>query len=193
MNSPLLDTAGVLREALRVLLSRLTALRRRLFGGAGFAARARLAFAGYLALVAASWRAPHSIEAWGPQCAVSAIQGLSSAALRLCGVRGRIIVPPDISAALGGRGCVITFNPHGAMAVGHALLGVGRQRLEPALSAFRPIAGVASVLFKVPLMRELLLLVGGREALPPVLDAALRAGRSVALRCSHLVSSPLVS
>jgi len=145
---------------------------------------ARLALAMYAAFVAATWHARYSVEPWGPLWAVKVVHGFWGRIMRLCGVESRIVLPRELVHLLE-QGqltpSVVSFSPHGAMAVGHILCGIGRQRLVPELQLFRPVAGIASVLFNVPLVRETLLLFGARDAKKSVMDAALASGRSVAL------------
>ncbi len=54
-------------------------------------------------------------------------------------------------------------------------------RCEELLRDFKGRVGAASVLFKVPLLREFLLLFGVREAMRSTMDAIMSAGCSVAI------------
>ena len=77
--------------------------------------------------------------------------------------------------------CIVTVSPHGAFAVGHVFMSMPKLRLEPRFAHFRGRAGAASVLFKVPLLREFLLSLGVREATKAIMDALIRDGCSIAL------------
>lgn len=77
--------------------------------------------------------------------------------------------------------CVVTTSPHGAFGIGFFLLHFHRLVDDARFQKFRCYAGGASVLFMVPLLRELLLLLHVREASRRTLDALLTSGNSVAL------------
>ena len=81
----------------------------------------------------------------------------------------------DVLATIGP--CVVTLSPHG-MGFGHTLL-TGPALMEPPLASLQPLGVAASAVFAVPLWRELLLLMGWREASPGLAERMLRAGRSV--------------
>ena len=100
------------------------------------------------------------------------------AVMRLCGVTSEIRMPDDLSPP---SPCVLTCAPHGVFAVGHLTYNIGRLRTEKRFRDFKALAGGASVLFYTPVVRELLLLLGAREATQETLDRALRSGRSVGL------------
>lgn len=138
----------------------------------------------YITFMASTWRTKYSIEPWGPIWAVRLLHSFWSRVMQMCGVESRMIIPRELVARLQ-RGeiapCVVSFSPHGAMAVGHILCGIGRQRLVPELQLFRPVAGVASILFSVPLVREMILLFGARDASSRMMSRCLESGRSVGL------------
>lgn len=102
---------------------------------------------------------------------------------RLSGVRSGLHFPlaekPDqLRKAIP---CVVTVSPHGAFGVGFFICHFHRLLNDPRFQPFQVFAGGASILFYVPLLRELLLLIGVREAREGNLDNLLSSGRSVAL------------
>ena len=104
--------------------------------------------------------------------------------LRLVGLRSKLILSPEVIRGLESGEIlpsVITVSPHGAYAIGHIFYSMARVRLDPIFAPFRGRAAAASVLFKVPIVRELLLLMNIREAKKSTLDGLLRNGQSVAI------------
>ena len=159
---PRVRHAGALSEATRVAVRRRTA--------------ALLAI--YAAWLRGTWRAKLLLRSWGPRWLarwlslplpwLAALLGIS-AETRLDGVTA------DVLATIGP--CVVTLSPHG-MGFGHTLL-TGPALMEPPLASLQPLGVAASAVFAVPLWRELLLLMGWREASPGLAERMLRAGRSV--------------
>jgi hypothetical protein len=76
---------------------------------------------------------------------------------------------------------LFTIFPHGAYPLSMLALCVPAFRTDPALSTFRLRLAGASVLYSVPVVRELLLLLGGREASEPTMRRCFAEGCSVAL------------
>ena len=132
----------------------------------------------YAAWLRGTWRAKLLLRSWGPRWLarwlslplpwLAALLGIS-AETRLDGVTA------DVLATIGP--CVVTLSPHG-MGLGHTLL-TGPALMEPPLASLQPLGVAASAAFAVPLWRELLLLMGWREASPGLAERMLRAGRSV--------------
>ncbi|KAL1521998.1 hypothetical protein AB1Y20_021643 [Prymnesium parvum] len=136
----------------------------------------------YLLWLLATWRDKRRLEAWGPQFLRRAVQRLwFDQLMRIAGVTGhlRIGLTPAQLRAL--TPCVVTCSPHGAFAVGLLCFHANTLREDPLLRLIRAVPVGASVLFKIPLLRDLLLLLGVREATPATCDAILQSGRSVAL------------
>jgi hypothetical protein len=123
------------------------------------------------------------LTSWGPDWGRRVVQRWFDAIMSLSGVHGdvRLELSEEELAEHVKRPCVVTCSPHGAFAIGFLCLHSQRLRNDPAISQFRAIPGGASVLFNLPLIRELLLLIDIRQASARTLDAAIRAGRSVAL------------
>ena len=72
--------------------------------------------------------------------------------------------------------CVVTVSPHGT-GVGHFFV-TGPALASPPLASLHVLGIAASVVFRIPLFREFLLLMGWREASEDMVDRMLRAGRS---------------
>ena len=140
--------------------------------------RAALLLAIYAAWLRGTWRDKLSLRSWGPRWLarwlalplpwLGAALGVS-AETRLDGVTANAL------ATIGP--CVVTLSPHG-MGFGHTLL-TGPALMKPPLASLQPLGVAASAVFAVPLWRELLLLMGWREASPGLAERMLRAGRSV--------------
>ena len=139
---------------------------------------AALLLAVYAAWLRGTWRAKLSLRSWGPRWLarwlalplpwLGAALGVSAEA-RLDGVTA------DDLETIGP--CIVTLSPHG-LGFGHTLL-TGPALMEPPLASLQPLGVAASAVFAVPLWRELLLLMGWREASPGLAERMLRAGRSV--------------
>ena len=72
--------------------------------------------------------------------------------------------------------CVVTVSPHGT-GVGHFFV-TGPALASPPLASLQVLGIAASVVFRIPLFREFLLLMGWREASEDMVDRMLRAGGS---------------
>ena len=141
--------------------------------------RHRLALAAYAGWLAYTWNHKSRPDDWGPWHLARAVSALLRVIFRILGVRSLYHHPPSLGQGI--APCVVTVCPHGAFAIGHMFFSLGRLRCEPLLANFKGRTGAASVLFKVPVLREFLLLFNVREAVRPTLDAILRAGCSVAI------------
>lgn len=149
----------------------------------------------YLIYFAVTWRDKHRTYPWGYEVIVKLVQRLwFDMVSQMCGVSGQVVFPfadtADVSSAIP---CVVTTSPHGAFGIGFFILHFHRLVSDPRFQRFRCYAGGASVLFKVPLLRELLLLLRVREASQRTLDALLASGNSVALNPGGLWEQVCVS
>ena len=99
-------------------------------------AKIRAVLGAYAAFVALTWRSKRSLAPWGPLWLVKIVLGFWQRVLRICSVDHSMIFPPELVKALENKQlqpCVVSFSPHGAMAMGHLLCGIGRQRITPEL------------------------------------------------------------
>ena len=76
---------------------------------------------------------------------------------------------------------MFSIMPHGAYPLSMLALAVPRFRTEPRLMTWRLRLAGASVLYDIPVVRELLLLLGGREATESTMRGAFADGCSVAV------------
>lgn len=143
----------------------------------------------YALWLAATWRDKNKVKPWGYEWMVMCVQRLwFDVVVGLWGVQSSVEFPFAESAeAEGAIPCVVTVSPHGAFGIGFFILHFHRLVADPRFQRFRCYAGGASVLFKVPLLRELLLLLRVREANQRTLDAILSSGHTVALNPGGLV------
>lgn len=118
-------------------------------------------------------------QMWGhARIALLAAAGIGTVARRL-GIKTFSQAAVDPSCAPG-RQALMVFHPHGCYVLG----GIINLTPEPRNknSGFHGyFIGVADVLFKVPLVREFLLIMNCRPATPQMTDALLANGQSVAL------------
>ncbi|KAG8467291.1 hypothetical protein KFE25_000607 [Diacronema lutheri] len=134
-----------------------------------------------LALLLAAARAPGDAHrrtaSWGPRWLALFAARLLTASAHAIGVEHDVAWPPG--AIDPHQQCVVVWHPHGALTFSAlffgALLSIRRQPV-------RWRTAVASLLFRVPLLREVLLLVGAREVTPGVMRALLAAGHSVGVQ-----------
>ena len=114
--------------------------------------------------------------AFGPGWLADGIQRVLRALFRASGVDSKVVLDDEFSTALDAatvKPCVITVSPHGAFALGHLCLNIGRFRDDARFTGLDGYVGGATVLFRIPLVRDLLLVLGVREAAQSTLDAAV--------------------
>ena len=133
----------------------------------------------------ASWRHKNRLGPWGYDWAAWCVQRFFfDVVASIWGVKNGCIFPfgqPGKPKAAGAIPCVISCAPHGSFAIGFFILHFRRLATDLRFMQFNCYAGAASVLFKIPILRELLLLLRCREASQKTLDALLETGKSVAL------------
>ena len=151
----------------------------------GFSSRVLAALIGMYSLFAyLTRRARFQAREWGSDRTARLVQILCEAIAWLLGVRLDIVVPADgktPSFPYAGAGVVAAASPHGALPLTQAGIGMALFRLRPDLKTFKLRNAAASVLFSVPGLRELILLMGARDASKRVLTKCLAQGYSVAL------------
>jgi len=144
---------------------------------------ASVALAAYALWLVGTWNAKGRPAPFGYKWMVICVQRLFfDVVARCCGLKGYVEFPlAEGSIPAGVIPCVVTSAPHGSFGIGFFLLHFHRLLTEQRFRMFRCYAGGASVLFKVPLLRELLLLLNVREATHRTLDTLISNGNSVAL------------
>lgn len=136
------------------------------------------AYGGFYVLTKHWQSDPHSTV--GPRWLRVGLHNLLRSIVEACGVKSDVVVTDG--RPLPPAPVVITIAPHGPYAVGHLCLSAGRFRGDRRFAGHeKAVYGGASVLFRIPLLREALLALGVREARAAVLDAALAGGASVVL------------
>ena len=114
----------------------------------------------------------------GPSWLIQAIAAPLPLMMRLLGVQSQTMLDGVTASELATGGpFVVTIAPHGT-GVGHLLL-TGPALVTPPLDATVPMGLAASVVFKIPLWRELMLLLGWREASSTMAGEMLNGGASV--------------
>ena len=122
--------------------------------------------------------AQRRLSRFGPRWLVQAIAAPLPLIMRLMGVRSQTVLDGVTASELTTDGpFVVTIAPHGT-GVGHLML-TGPALVTPPLDATVPFGLAASVVFKVPLWRELMLLLGWREASATMAGGLLAGGCSV--------------
>jgi len=144
-------------------------------------------FAAVWAVAAVAWsryiaKRARSVRRWGPPIgAVFAAQALAALG-GLLGVTG--IVGKSNHAALpngnGSRQSLIVSHPHGLYACA-PLLVLAQEATKRESPWYGIFTGVADAVFQVPVFRELVLLLLGRQASSRTIDAILGSGRSVSI------------
>ena len=135
----------------------------------------------YFAFFLLTCRAPYRGAEWGPQWVSRALEVAVRRTLRVFGLSSKVVFDdPDglPTRPLQRVGCC---SPHGAFPVTVLCFAMFRFRNDPALRHFRLRNAGATVLFCIPLLRELLLLLGVRDASRANLRRLLREGYSVAI------------
>jgi 1-acyl-sn-glycerol-3-phosphate acyltransferase len=129
-----------------------------------------------LLLVRGPWNAKARTKPWGPRWLALLVARLLTALANLIGVRHTVAWADGLDRS---RQHMVIWHPHGALAFSALMIG-GLVSLER-----RPVGwytGVASILFQIPGLREVLSLLDAREVTTTTLRGLLRAGRSVGLQ-----------
>lgn len=122
--------------------------------------------------------AQRQLRRFGPRWLIRAIAAPLPLVMRLLGVQSQTVLDGITTSELAsGSPFVVTISPHGT-GVGHLML-TGPALVTPPLDATVPMGLAASVVFKVPLWRELMLLLGWREASATMAGEMLNGGCSV--------------
>ena len=136
----------------------------------------------YVAFLLLNLRAPKQLTPWGYKWAARATAAACHALGTLLGIRFTMkfgTVPPEP--------CLACVSPHGVFPL--SLIGFGMWKFvgragsysEPDLVKLDARAGGASILFRIPILRELLLLANVRDAAQENLVRLLATGRTVAV------------
>jgi hypothetical protein len=140
-----------------------------------------------------------STEAWGPVLLVQAISTFANAVLRVLGVTNSVVMEAPL---VPGTQYMICSGPHGAMAFSGVLFVGPSWRLRPEFAPIKIFSIGASILFYLPLVRELILLFGCREVTKTTTTKLIKAGHhlthslslahsSHSFTLTHLTSLPL--
>tara|TARA_B110001452_G_scaffold262538_1_gene262705 strand:- start:1478 stop:2437 length:960 start_codon:yes stop_codon:yes gene_type:complete len=114
---------------------------------------------------------------WGSTRFARGLGAVCATLLNLVGVTSTIVFTDD---GLSGQ-CIGAGSPHGAFPVTQMCFALFAFRCNKRFDTFKLRSAGASVLFYVPLLRELLLLLGVRDAGRANLQSLLRSGYSVAV------------
>ena len=144
----------------------------------------------YAAWFMYSQRARHRSGVWGPRWAALFAANVCLAIGRACGLTFTVAYEEDDKLRAKHRGLVAAVGPHGVFPL--AMLGFGafkfRQDLkdcgigEPGLIDLNARFAGASIVFTVPIIRELLFLMGVRDANRTTLKKLLNAGHTIAIQ-----------
>ena len=99
----------------------------------------------------------------------------------LMGVELVIKMPEGAVFPYTGKGVVGAASPHGSFPLGQVGIGMARFRMEPELATLKLRSCAASILFYIPLLRELILMWGARDASRRNLLSLLEQGYSVGI------------
>jgi len=141
----------------------------------------------YAAWFAYTHRARHSAAAWGHRWAARFAASLCKAIGTALGLTFRVEFEDAEGLHGGHRGLVAAVGPHGVFPM--AMLGFGAFKFrrdcgfgEPGLVDLNARFAGASIVFLVPLVRELVLLMGVRDAAKATLRRLLAAGHTLAIQ-----------
>ena len=134
-------------------------------------------FALVACLVLVPVRARKRAGPWGPPWLAHFVARLLSASANAMGVHYDVEWPACEIVA--DQPHVVVWHPHGALAFCALSIG-GLLSLERQPIRWYPV--VASVIFRFPLLREVVLLLGGREATKETISAIIEAGHSVGVQ-----------
>jgi len=139
---------------------------------------AATSLAAYLCWLRASASASTRLRDWGPRWLARLLAAPLPAIARQLGIDHSVRLDGVTAEELEALApCVVTISPHGT-GIGHTLLTGPALVTEP-LGVLEPMGMAASVTFRIPLLREVLLLMGWREASEGMFSRMLRSGRSV--------------
>ena len=149
----------------------------------------RVLIALYAAWLVKSWNDKTLTRHWGSRRAALVLGSICKWALAACGVSLTMAFSGvsdgswPAAGEVGGRksGAVFTVAPHGVGTVAMLSLGGPLFRTNPALMTYNLRLAGASILFRIPILRELLLLLGGREATRSTIRSLLADGCCVAV------------
>lgn len=125
------------------------------------------------------WR--QSVAAVGPDWLAALVQSTLELAMQGVGCTSEVFMewqPEGDDPAQ----VVACYNPHGAFATGGICFAMGKWRLHPGLRRVNGTLVGASVLFYVPLLRELLMVLGVREANRETMHRLLSASKSIGMQ-----------
>jgi hypothetical protein len=141
----------------------------------------------YAAWFAFTHRARHAAAVWGPRWAANVAAAVCHAVALACGLSFTVKFEDEDQLHAEHRGLVAAVGPHGIFPL--AMLGFGAFQFRRD-SAYAKAGLVdlearfagASVVFLVPVVRELLLLMGVRDATRRTLRKLLSSGHSIAIQ-----------
>ena len=133
----------------------------------------------YLAWFIFTYRAKDMAEPFGSDAVARRTRPVCIAVGKLMGLSFQVDEPEQFDGM--GRTFVVAGSPHGSFPTSQVGLGLTRFRIVPPKCIDRYFTAGASVLFMVPGLRELLLILGVREASRRNLRRFLAEGNSVAL------------
>ena len=136
----------------------------------------------YIAWWLLSQHDSRSSESWGPRWLAAAVGQALRYAMGCLGTHSSVLLDGITEEELRELSpAVLPIVPHGPLALGILTLCMPRLRMERRFLPLRGLASSAPFLFRVPLLRELLLLLAVREADPRSLDRFLSTGHSLLL------------
>lgn len=146
---------------------------------ASVAALASTVLVAYLAATRRS-RAQAQVAEWGPRWLARRVAALLRLLAHLGGVRLKSVAAPYVPPKSDQPQYLLVWHPHGALTFAALFLG-SSIALDPAgpVSWF---TAVAPILFKMPLLREVLLLLNAREVAGSTMERLMRAGRTVGVQ-----------
>ena len=124
----------------------------------------------------------HDPKLWGANSTAERLWSVSQVLLgRILGLSFNVVFDGSPPRPYTGTGVVGAASPHGALPITQAGFGMFLFRLDPDLATFKVRTAGASLLFFIPVVRELLMLLGARDAAKSTLRRALDQGYSVAI------------
>lgn len=132
----------------------------------------------YLVWFVATYRVKEQTTPFGPDWLVSILHWVFRSSARMLGVEQSSILEEPLDPK---KQYMITCTPHGAYAVSGLLFIAPQWRVDPAYKGHRLTSIGASVLFLLPIVREIILLLGGREVTKTNLERLISAGNSIGM------------